>query len=150
MNKIETEKKKLEAEKQRLKEKEKRILEKAKRAKTKSLAQIGKLAYQAKISHLDQDVLLGAFLIVSELAKDESYIQKWKRKAEEAKAGLKQEDQTPLTIAFDTPPPNEIKSELKELKFKWNSFRGEYYGYGDLESVKKLLDGLKSKIEVVL
>ena len=53
-----------------------------------------------------------------------------------------------LILSFEIHPPEETRNTLKELKFKWNNFRREYYGYGDKEKISELLKASQVSIQV--
>ncbi len=53
----------------------------------------------------------------------------------------------PLIVSFETDPPPEIKTALKGLKFRWNAFRREWYGYGQKDQLEELLKASKATIE---
>lgn len=142
---LEKQRSKLETAKQKLKERQKLVRDKEKRSSQYRLNNLGKLLVKAKISHLDPDVLLGALFEVSEKAKDEKKIEHWKNISQ-----MHQEQKNKgnaIIISFNVPPEVKIREKLKELNFKWNSFRGEYYGFGDKNAVSELLKNHECKIE---
>lgn len=149
MTTIGKEKERLNKKLERLKEQEKKLLEKEKLMKKNRYAEIGKLAYKAKIGSLNENLLLGAFLEISHKMKTDSHQKSWEKLAEDFQNDLTSNSNTPLTISFKTHPDKEIQEQLKGLKFRWNSFRGEYYGYGNHDELKELLKNCSCKIEVV-
>ena len=148
VKKIEDEIKRLEEKKRKIRKREIAIKEMEKKRKDKSMVAIGKLAYQAGIADLDGDVLLGAFLEIALLRTDEAIRNKWLEKTKnlsDGKVGV-----SSLSISFSKSPDKEVREKLKEMKFKWNDFRGEYYGYGNREEMRNLLHGVKCSIEVLV
>ena len=148
VKKIEDEIKRLEEKKRKIRKREIAIKEMEKKRKDKSMVAIGKLAYQAGIADLDGDVLLGAFLEIALLRTDEAIRNKWLEKTKnlsDGKVGV-----SSLSISFSKSPDKEVREKLKEMKFKWNDFRGEYYGYGNKEEMRNLLHGVKCSIEVLV
>jgi hypothetical protein len=129
----------LEAKKQLLKQKERMIKEKERRLRTKNFEEIGRIAFDAKISGLDRETLFGAFLEIAKKSANEKHLKEWKSHADSFYKVREREAKTPLSISFEKSPAVEIKNELKTRKFKWNSFRGEYYGYGNREELTSLL-----------
>ncbi len=136
----------LSVKKQKLKEKEQIIKAQEKRSRQKRLSELGGLAYKAEIDKLDENILLGAFLEIAERSSDQKSIKTWLEKSKQI-AMNKQSNR--LLISFKNPPSFEIKDKLKQLNFRWNSFRGEYYGYGEENMIAEILNGLDFTIEVV-
>lgn len=149
MTAIVKEKERLNKKLECLKEQEKKLLEKEKMIQRNRYIEIGKLAYKAKIGSLDEKLLLGAFLEISQKMKTDSHQKSWEKLAEDFQKNLTSDSNTPLTISFEKHPEKEIQEQLKGLKFRWNSFRGEYYGYGDHDELRKLLKNCSCTIEVV-
>ncbi len=42
----------------------------------------------------------------------------------------------------------DFKKKMKELKFKWNLFRKEFYGFGDIEDIKNQMKPFDCKISI--
>ncbi len=128
-----------------------KLKEKKNLALQKRLFDLGKLAQKAKLLELDDIVLLGAFYEIAERKGDESAIKSWieKANAKNKQEESKEKDNTRLSVSFKNPPPKEAKAILKKMKFRWNSFRGEYYGFGNRESLARLLDGTECNIETL-
>lgn len=147
LNDIEEKKKKLAEKKQSIQIKEKLLNEKEKQRRAKQFAEIGKIAYQANIDKIEKETLLGAFLEISKKNHDKETIAHWKKSACEFLKKQESDETTPMTIIFTTDPSKEVKEKLKEIKFKWNSFRREFYGYGNKKSVESLLSGSEFRIE---
>lgn len=131
-------------------EKAKRLKEIEMRSINKQLLEIGRLAMAAKIDKLDKESLLGAFLEIAEKSQSGSAsLDLWKKKSQALKTQTSDRVGQALVISFETSPPIEIKAVLKEHKFKWNDFRGEYYGFGDKTKISNLLKSCKCAIESV-
>ena len=119
------------------------------RKKATRFTAVGKLAFQADIVDLPDDVLLGAFLEIKEKSINENTINAWREKSVEKQQSNKSKEGTPITVSFSNTPSKETRKLMKNQEFKWNSFRQEYYGYGNIESMKKTLTDVECKIEVV-
>ena len=145
---IKDEKQKIELKKKKLLLKEKFIREKEKQAQARKLTDIGKLARKAEIDHLDEETLLGAFLDIAERHYEQKSLVNWKEKAKAFLENTAEDSQDPLIISFSSIPTPEIKSLLRELSFKWNSFRKEFYGYGHRRSIEEALAGTDFRIEL--
>jgi hypothetical protein len=52
-----------------------------------------------------------------------------------------------FTLTFLQKPSEEIKQQLKERNFFFNSFRNEYYGRGDQSEIEELLKECPFKLE---
>lgn len=143
-------KKSLEEKRVELQNKAKLLKEQERRSNEKMMKEIGRIALSAQIEHLDKDVLLGAFLEIADKYKDNTAQKElWKQKSLQFYNNKKNINSgQPLVITFKNLPSIDVKETLKVNKFKWNSFRGEYYGYGDVELMKKLLNNIQCKIEV--
>jgi len=46
-----------------------------------------------------------------------------------------------LEIAFDGKPTEKVRDVLKGMRFRWHNIKKIWYGYGDIDQVKKALDG---------
>ena len=116
---------------------------------------LGQLFVKTKTSHLDHEVLFGALLEIAERAQNEHALNSWRVKFEEYaeinKKSYVTANGSRMTISFksQTSLAPEIKEKLKEMKFKWNEFRGEYYGFGDREALRNLLAGHECNIETI-
>lgn len=144
---LEDKKKQLYLEKSRLESKEKTIREKERKLKTKKLIEIGELATRAGLSEIDTEILFGAFLDVKEKSVQEQYLEIWKTLAEKAKILQSSQNSQPLIISVHSTASASLKTTLKALKFKWNPFRKEWYGYGDINQLKTVLEPFNAKIE---
>jgi hypothetical protein len=141
MESLEKAKSYIEAKRKEIKKREQRITQ-------KRFLEIGRLAYRTNISKMDDESLLGAFIELQEKAEDPANIDMWKSKAAAIRS-VEEKKRMPLSVCFKETPPLEIKALLKELKFKWNSFRKEYYGYGEKSGIIDLLKNYQVEIEVI-
>lgn len=154
MASLEKQKLKLETTKQKLRQREKILKEKEKMASKSALSTLGKLIVKGRVSHLDHEALIGALLEISEKSKDEKNLIAWRKKSQQHTIDVLQKDEISLkrsatTISFENQPTSEIRKKLKELNFKWNSFRSEYYGFGNQDELADLLVDHKCKIETI-
>lgn len=141
--------KKLEEKKKKILLKEKILREKEKKKKSKRFSLIGKLASKANIDHFDDKTLLGAFLEIQRLSESEEIKSEWKSSGQSFIQGNQITEQTPLSLSFTEDPDSLTKKALKDLGFRWNSFRKEFYGYGKKEELQSVLNGTKFNIEVL-
>ena len=139
---IEEKKKKIQIKERLLKEKEKQVLH-------KKYLHLGKLVHTTGLSNLNEDALLGAFLEIYNNSKNEQKIHLWEREGQNFSAKIGQTDQNQIIICFDSEPNPDTKKTLRELQFKWNAFRKEFYGYGDAKDLEILLKTANCKIEVI-
>lgn len=141
---IERHKQKLIQLKKQIQIQENKLKTEKQKKKIHNLIELGKLVEKANINHLTSNELFGAFLEIKENCNSEEKKEFWTKKA------LKENAKTdcPLIITFMSDPTQQTKDLLKQLKFKWNSFRKEWYGHGDLEKLKTLLKNTSAKIEI--
>lgn len=143
-------KEKLERQKARLQSQEQKLKLLERKKRTRRLIELGGLIVKAELESLNNNTLLGALMsIKSSLQTHESVIQEWTSigaSAFEASSHVI-DDKTPLVITFKTEPPRELKSSLRDLNFKWNPFRKEWYGYGDMKSLLKLTQHYEAMVE---
>lgn len=149
MKDLEAQREKIERERERVKIKEKILKEKEKRRQVRRFTEVGRIAAKAKIESIEDRVLLGAFLDISERLEQNSCLDSWKRKAENFLNESPKNQCEPLCITFKEEPSLETKKRLRKLNFKWNKFRKEFYGYGERENLVLELEGLDCHIEVV-
>jgi hypothetical protein len=132
-----------------LEEKRKKLLmqsrEKNKRVNQKKILEISRLIEKAKIQDIDSKTLFGAFLEIAEKSMDKKNLTAWESKANEMESC-----ESMIIISFIKEPiTNEAKKILKELGFRFNSFRNEYYGKGTIENIKFLFKSFDCKVELV-
>jgi hypothetical protein len=137
-------KEKLERQKARLQSKEQKLKTLERKHRTRRLIELGGLIVKAELDALNNNILLGALLsIKQQMTNNETIIHEWTEQG--ARAFEAQNPTTesgsntaPLVITFKTEPPRELKSQLRDLNFKWNPFRKEWYGYGDMNALSRL------------
>lgn len=144
ISKLEEKAKMLDTKKRLLKEKEKQKIAKL---KSKRHTVIGKLADRAEVSELDQNILLGAFLEIKEQASSKEQIKTWKEKASSLQKKELESGDTAFSISFDESFGTEEKKIMQSLKFRYNKFRNEFYGYGKESDIKFALEKYVCKIE---
>lgn len=140
---------KIKLEKEKLKIKEKILREKEKRKQAKRLERLAKLIAKANIDNLDENVLFGAFLEVSENAKNQDKVESWKIKCQSFQGFINESSSPAISVSFSQNPHKEEKEKLKNLGFRWNSFRKEFYGYAKKQEIENLLPNSKIKIETL-
>lgn len=144
----ETQLEKLKKQKLKIQKKEKLLKEKKQNRIFKAHEKIGRLLRKAGVKLIDENSLLGAFLELAKLEKEQSNIDNWNQLAKEYHENNEKKG-PPLTIKFSEHPKKEIRDLLKELGFKWNSFRGEFYGYGSDKEIQNRLKNQNAKIEAI-
>ena len=153
LEKIDKAKQKLDEEKQRLKakikSKEEMLRIKEKKQLFNQLVEIGKVAQKANINDIDRLTLLGAFIEISKVKEDPSKLASWRKQGELLEEKNSQSDSSALTIKFSSTPSEANLKKIKELKFKWNRFRKEFYGYGNKETLNNLLKNDQPIIEEI-
>lgn len=148
MEKLEKQKLLLESSKEKIKQKEKMLKEKEKMSARATLSSLGQLFVKTKTSHLDPEILLGALLEIAERSNEKEILDGWMKRAQNyTELSSKNSRGTPLAISFKSHPDVDIRTKLKELKFKWNGFRGEFYGFGDKTILQNLLQESACSIE---
>lgn len=137
-------KKQLERQKQKLQQQEARLQLKSQKLKTlerkqrtSRLIELGGLVVKAQLEDLNNNTLLGAFLsLKKQMSSDTNILNDWTdlgaKAFEEGKTrdGKGSTEKVALILTFEVAPPRELKSQLRDLNFKWNPFRKEWYGYG--------------------
>jgi hypothetical protein len=146
ITKIDEKKKELETKKKLLVEKEK---QKAARLKSKRFAIIGKMVSLASIDHLDDSTLLGAFLEIKKISDSQDKITFWKNSGDAFLAKEVTNGEAPLSISFNGEIGKNEKDIMKSIGFRFNKFRNEFYGYGNVESIKNKLNGFNHRVETL-
>ena len=114
------------------------------------LIEIGKLASKSSIDNLEKMALLGAFLEIGQKRENQSILlENWRKKAEDFLKYSDKNNTVSLSIKFPSPPDKIILDKLKELKFKWNRFRKEFYGLGNKDDISKLFSETGCFIEEI-
>lgn len=142
---IEIKKMKIEEAKQKIILKEKLLKESEKKKRIKKFSEVGRIAFKADIDQIDKNMLLGAFLEISERVKKGEGLENWKKKAQEF-FEVNDEKQSAFSITFTDSPNNDIKQIFKGLGFKWNRIRKEFYGYCDLKTLEEKLINTSASI----
>lgn len=147
---LQEKKKKLDNQKKKLLLKEKILRDKEKKKEVLKLQEIGRLAKLANITHLNEQVLFGAFIEIAKKTSDQNQIVLWKKIASDVPQGNQNNENTKIyAISFKEDPSLEIKESLKNMNFKWNKFRKEFYGSANLETLKVLLKSTEQKIDEI-
>ena len=144
--KLEEEKKKVQA---KIKSKESILKSKEKKILFNHLVEIGKIAKKANIHEVESLVLLGAFLEISESISEPDKLENWRKKGVELQENFLESSRSPLTIKFKQEPVKETVKKLKEINFKWNRFRKEFYGYGNKKEVQETFKNENCIIEEI-
>lgn len=144
---FEKQKARLENTKKRVKQREKMIKEKERMSAQNTLSNLGHLFVKTKLAHLDPEILIGALLEIAEKSKDEKLLSAWREKSQQHFQDKNKGNA--ISISFPNPPAFEIKEKLKEMNFKWNAFRGEYYGFGEKSALSNFLENIDHKIEII-
>lgn len=144
-------KEKLERQKAKLQSQEQKLKTLERKKRTRRLIELGGLIANAELEELNNNTLLGALLTLKQqMMENESILNEWTEQgaqAFEASTHVTVEDKSPLVITFKTEPPRELKSHLRDLNFKWNPFRKEWYGYGNTHELKLLIKSANGTVE---
>jgi Conjugal transfer protein TraD len=127
-----------------IKEKEK---QKEQKKKIKTSIEIGNLASKANIDTIDRNILLGAFIEISQRCQNDECLEVWKKNARIFEKNSESNREDLLSISFKSEIPDYVKSKLKNQKFRWNKFRKEFYGYANKQELESMLNGLEYVIE---
>ena len=146
---LEEEKKKVELQKKKIQLKEKLIREQEKRRKFKRISEIVEIAFKMNLDQVEDAVLMGAFLEISEKIQDPKMIVEWKKMAALHQQSHEEKSEHLLAIAFTKEPEKEVREMLKKMKFRWNSFRKEFCGYGNQRELENLLKESDFSIEIL-
>jgi hypothetical protein len=149
MEKLASEKEKITQRIAKLEMKERLIREKERKQFTKQLIKLGEFVSKAEIDQLDPEVLLGALLDIKDLSSNADKMKQWKEKGKYFLEVDVELNPQPLIISSASDLPIEIKSALRERKFRWNQFRHEWYGYGKIEELQEFLTGQNANVEIV-
>ncbi|MBI3211608.1 MAG: conjugal transfer protein TraD [Simkania negevensis] len=146
---LEEEKKKVHVKKTRLEMREKLLREQERKLRTKHLIEVGALATKAGIGELDKETLFGAFLELKERAGKQTMVEKWKGEGRDLFEKEKEQKGEQLIVSFEVEASQEVKERLKGMKFRWNPFRREWYGYGHKKEVEEALESFGAMVESV-
>lgn len=153
MTSLSHQKEKLERLKAKLQSQEQKLKLTERKKRTRRLIELGGLIVKAELEGLNNNTLLGALLsLKSSIAKNETILNEWTEQGVKAFETLNQNqnvgaDKIPVVITFKSEPLRELKSHLRDLNFKWNPFRKEWYGYGNLHELKLLIKPANGTVE---
>ncbi|MBX9744394.1 MAG: conjugal transfer protein TraD [Chlamydiales bacterium] len=147
IEKLMKQKEKISQKKEHLGKKELLLKMKERKIRTRRLILSGELIVKAGIDHLPPIVLLGALLEIKDRAHDEIAIKAWQTKAEVMFEHDQHVNAQPLILSFEVELDESSKASLKALKFRWNAFRREWYGFGKKDELEALFKGFGAKIE---
>jgi hypothetical protein len=146
-------KERLERQKARLQSQEQKLKTLERKQRTRRLIELGGLIVKAELEALNNNTLLGAFLSLKRhMTRNEAILSEWTEQGAKAFEALDQNqgsgaDKIPVVITFNSEPPRELKSQLRDLNFKWNPFRKEWYGYGNLHKLKSIIKPANGIVE---
>lgn len=135
---------KLAEKKARIEHKEKLIREKERKKKVRRFIEIGNIASRFGMDALDDPALIGAFAEMEERSKNPAIMDEWKKRSETLSKG----SHLPLMISFGKELTDDMKKFLKENRFRWNTFRKEWHGYGIKQEIEELVKSCHGKVEV--
>ena len=114
--------------------------------RTRRLIELGGLVVKAQLEDFNNNTLLGALISLKQhISNDYNIVNEWTEMGakafEERKAtdGTGSTEKIALILTFESEPPRELKSQLRDLNFKWNPFRKEWYGYGVSSELEPLI-----------
>ncbi len=146
IQKIEEKKNSLEIKQRLLKEKEKKKNEKLKKKKYQEL---GKIADKTGILELDEDLLFGAFIEIKKLSEYPKKLDEWKTSFKNLNKSIDETVDSPISVKFHDSIGISEKTKMKELGMRYNKFRNEFYGYGEVERFKIELKKFQCTIEKI-
>lgn len=123
---------------------EKILKDKERKIKTRRFIQVGSIAAKFEIDGLDDETLVGAFAEMQERSKQGNTLAEWKQKG----LDLSETRLSPLIVSFAKEVSDEVKASLKEKRFKWNTFRKEWQGYGIREEIETLVKEFGGIVDV--
>lgn len=123
------------------------LKERERKLKAKINSKIANLASRAKLTEIDQDALYGAFLEISKLALETENIERWKKYAQKEREENKKENPSVILVSFKGNTPKDAEKILKAHAFKWNRFRKEWNGFGDVKAIQEELKDFEVKVD---
>lgn len=155
MASLSRQKEKLERQKAKLQSQEQKLKLTERKKRTRRLIELGGLIVKAELDELNNNTLLGALLSLKHhMTSNDAILSEWTEQGaiafeafNEAQNNSTGADTLPFVITFSSEPPRELKSQLRDLNFKWNPFRKEWYGYGNLHELKSLVKPAKGVVE---
>ena len=136
---------KLAQKKAEIEQREKVLRDRERKLKTRRFIEVGSIASKFGIDGFDDETLMGAFAELQEKSKQATVLAEWKQKGE----ALSISRHSPLIISFGNEPSNEVKTVLKEKRFKWNTFNKEWHGYGIKDELEGLIKDFNGKVDIV-
>ena len=143
-------KERLARKKAKIEAREKLLKVKERQFKIRKFIELGELVCKTGLHVLDTTTMLGAFVEIQEKSNEHETLKSWAIRGQHFLEKEQASNNLPLIISFETDPPTDIKNTLKGLKFKWNAFRREWYGYGKKDRLEELLKAFKTTIETSL
>jgi hypothetical protein len=146
-------KERLERQKARLQSQEQKLKTLERKQRTRRLIELGGLIVKAELEELNNNTLLGALLsLKQDMMRNEAILSEWTEQGAIAFEALDQNqstgtDKTPVVITFNSEPPRELKCSLRDLNFKWNPFRKEWYGYGNIHELRSFIKSAHGTVE---
>lgn len=153
MTSLSHQKERLERQKARLQSQEQKLKTLERKQRTRRLIELGGLIVKAELEALNNNTLLGALLSLKHhMTNTETIVSEWTEQGAIAFEAVDQNqsagtNKTPVVIAFNSEPQRELKSQLRDLNFKWNPFRKEWYGYGNIHELRSLIKSANGTVE---
>jgi len=141
-----SEKEKLSMTRARLEKRQKIINQKERKVRLRKMIELGELLVTAGLEDLNYETIFGALLEIKEFSENRGSIKKWTEKRD---AWLTLNRPQRLIVSFDNESTAETEKILRNMKFKWNSFRNEWYGRGKKDELQALLGKDNAKITEV-
>lgn len=151
MNDVMTTKTKLEQKKARLAAEEVKFKIKERKARTRLLIELGGLVVKAELESLPSNTLYGALLSLKDQMKtnNKNIIDTW-TKVGRSVFDKEEKDKQTIILTFESEPPKELTSKIRNLGLKWNFVRKEWYGYvADMDLLKDTIKEQSHKIDVI-
>ena len=140
---IVSEKEKLAQTRARLEKRQRLVNELERKVKIRKTIELGDLIIKAGLDDFDSQVLLGALLEIKALSTEKSNVKRW---SERQVAWLNSNQPQRLIVSFQGESSSETTDLLRSKKFRWNSFRQEWYGFGKKDELQTLLGKDNAKI----
>ncbi len=125
-------------------QREKLLREKERNLKIRRFIEVGTIAAKFGIEAFDDETLVGAFAELQERSKQADAKDRWKQMG----TALSTNRNSPLIILFGKDPSEAVKASLKGKRFKWNTFRKEWQGFGIKEEIEEMVKDFEGKVEV--
>lgn len=148
LDKILERKQRIAAKKAGLEKKEQEMKTLERKARTRKLIELGNLISKADLEDTDPKILFGALQEIREKLSDEGVSKSWLEKGTRTLENHGKNSLERLIISFSSTPSIELKTALREKRFKWNPWRKEWYGTGKKEEMDKILSGFDANVEI--